>query len=78
MGEARVSRLHSPTQAQRMERQRDRQGQEKILRPSGNGSWVVKWWMGTGRNSGTTRKTDQWQNRQMGDSGQLLGLECRV
>lgn len=73
-----MSRLHSPTQAQRMERQRDRQGPEKILRPSGNSSWVVKRWMGTGRNSGITGETDEWQNRQMGDSGQLPSLECRV
>lgn len=77
-GEATVSKLHSPTQAQRMERQRDRQGQKKILRPSDNGIWVVKWWMGTGRNSGTIGETDEWQNRQTGNSGQLPGLECRA
>ena len=68
-GEATVSKLHSPTQAQRMERQRDRQGQKKILRPSDTGSGVVKWWVGTGRNSGTTGETDEWQSSQTGDSG---------
>lgn len=73
-----MSGFHSPAQAQRMEKQRNREEQEKVRRPPGNSSRAVKWWIGTGRNSRTAGETYEGQNRQMGDSGQLPSLECRV
>ena len=49
-GEARVSRLHSPTQAQRTERL-------EIPRPSGKGRQAVRRWTDGHRDSGTVGET---------------------